>query len=94
MLLQKHDPHARPTGLSEVQSGKRSFLHLLPALPSSYGPKARSPACEPAAARRRACPRIRRTESKCEPAHAPLGSRSVATEPIRSLLNPASNLSN
>ncbi|MBK9314653.1 MAG: glycoside hydrolase family 95 protein [Acidobacteria bacterium] len=35
MLLQSHDPYATPTSLSEVQTGKAAFLHLLPALPSA-----------------------------------------------------------
>jgi alpha-L-fucosidase 2 len=35
MLLQSHDPYATPTSLSAVQSGQRSFLHLLPALPAA-----------------------------------------------------------
>jgi len=34
MLLQSHDPYGKPLEPSDVQSGKRGFLHLLPALPS------------------------------------------------------------
>jgi len=36
MLLQSHDPHATPTGRSEVNSGRAGFIHLLPALPSAW----------------------------------------------------------
>ena len=34
LLLQSHDPHGTPLEPSDVQTGKRGFLHLLPALPS------------------------------------------------------------
>ena len=34
MLLQSRDPYGKPLEPSDVQSGKRGFLHLLPALPS------------------------------------------------------------
>jgi alpha-L-fucosidase 2 len=33
MLLQSHDPNAKPLGLTEVQKGKAAYLNLLPALP-------------------------------------------------------------
>lgn len=36
MLLQSHDPHARPLSLTDAQTGKRGFVHLLPALPSAF----------------------------------------------------------
>jgi alpha-L-fucosidase 2 len=34
MLLQSHDPHAGPAGLSPVEKGEAAVVHLLPALPS------------------------------------------------------------
>lgn len=34
MLLQSHDPHATPTGLSSVERGEAAIVNLLPALPS------------------------------------------------------------
>ncbi len=33
MLLQSHDPYAKPTELTGVEKGEAAFLHLLPALP-------------------------------------------------------------
>ncbi|MBI4876200.1 MAG: glycoside hydrolase N-terminal domain-containing protein, partial [Acidobacteria bacterium] len=35
MLLQSHDPHATPAGLTAVEQGQSGFLHLLPALPAA-----------------------------------------------------------
>lgn len=36
MLLQSHDPYGTPLGDSPVRRGEAGFLHLLPALPSSW----------------------------------------------------------
>jgi alpha-L-fucosidase 2 len=36
MLLQSQDPYRVPAGTSAVQSGREGFIHLLPALPSSW----------------------------------------------------------
>ena len=36
MLLQSHDPRAKPTDLTAVQSGQSAFVHLLPALPPAF----------------------------------------------------------
>ena len=36
MLLQSHDPYAKPTDLTAVQSGQAAFVHLLPALPPAF----------------------------------------------------------
>ena len=36
MLLQSQDPYGKPAGMTAVQSGEAGFLHLLPALPSSF----------------------------------------------------------
>jgi len=36
MLLQSHDPYGTTVGVSEVQTGKSGFLHLLPAVPSVW----------------------------------------------------------
>jgi alpha-L-fucosidase 2 len=36
MLLQSHDPHAKPTDLTAAQSGQAAFVHLLPALPPAF----------------------------------------------------------
>ncbi len=35
MLLQSHDPFAKPNGMSAVESGEAAYLHLLPALPAA-----------------------------------------------------------
>ncbi len=35
MLLQSHDPYAKPGELTKVQTGEEAFVHLLPALPSA-----------------------------------------------------------
>ena len=35
MLLQSHDPYAKPGDLTAVQSGDAAFVHLLPALPAA-----------------------------------------------------------
>jgi alpha-L-fucosidase 2 len=36
MLLQSHDPYAGPTSLTQAQSGRSAFIHLLPALPAAF----------------------------------------------------------
>ncbi len=36
MLLQSHDPYAKPLGLTDVQAGRAASLNLLPALPSAF----------------------------------------------------------
>jgi alpha-L-fucosidase 2 len=36
MLVQSHDPYAKPGDLTPVQSGASAFVHLLPALPSVF----------------------------------------------------------
>lgn len=36
MLLQSHDPNAKPLGLTDVQKGQAAYLHLLPALPPAF----------------------------------------------------------
>lgn len=35
MLLQSHDPYAKPGSLTETEMGHRGFVHLLPALPAA-----------------------------------------------------------
>ena len=37
MLLQSHDPHAKPLDMTGVQAGDTAFVHLLPALPPALG---------------------------------------------------------
>lgn len=36
MLLQSHDPYARPDTISDVLKGHSAYLHLLPALPKAW----------------------------------------------------------
>jgi alpha-L-fucosidase 2 len=36
MLLQSHDPDARPLDLTDAQSGRSAVLQLLPALPDAF----------------------------------------------------------
>ncbi len=36
MLLQSHDPYAKPTDMTAVQSGDAAFVQLLPALPPAF----------------------------------------------------------
>jgi alpha-L-fucosidase 2 len=36
MLLQSHDPYAKPLDLTPAQSGTAAILHLLPALPPAF----------------------------------------------------------
>lgn len=36
MLLQSHDPYAKPETITAVESGDAAFLHLLPALPPAF----------------------------------------------------------
>jgi alpha-L-fucosidase 2 len=36
MLLQSHEPTAKPLDLTPVQTGEAAYLHLLPALPSAF----------------------------------------------------------
>jgi alpha-L-fucosidase 2 len=36
MLLQSHDPHAKPLDVTDVEAGNAAMIHLLPALPDAF----------------------------------------------------------